>query len=73
MALDAGVACLHVIHAGGIQSIPSGWMIHMLASRSVATFAPYIPLDHLFCVDIVIHRMAAVACGAVGRCILSAG
>src|SRR5260221_10528864 len=62
MALNTSVVGPHVIHTRGIQGVSARRMLHMLASRPVAPFAAYVPLRHLFGVDVVIDGVAAIAC-----------
>src|SRR3984893_2091152 len=66
MALDAGVVSLDVVHVCGIQDVGARGIRGMLAARTVAAFAADIPLGNLFCVDVVVDRVAAVAGGAGG-------
>jgi len=66
MALDAGVAGLDIFHARGVENISASGMVDVLASRAVAAFAADIPLGHLFRVDVVIDRVAAIAGGTGG-------
>src|SRR5258708_39728751 len=66
MALNTSVVGPHVIHTRGIQGVSARRMLHMLASRPVAPFAAYVPLRHLFRVDVVIDGVAAVACRTRG-------
>src|SRR5258708_23390620 len=66
MALNTGVVGPHVIHTRGIQRVSARRMLHVLASRPVAPFATYVPLRHLFGVDVVIDGMATVACRTCG-------
>ena len=61
MALNACIACLHVIHSRGIQDIPARRMLRVLASRTVTFFAAYVPLCHLLGVNVVVYRVAAIA------------
>src|ERR1700693_3113520 len=64
MALDAGVVRMDVIHSRGIQDITARRMRDVLAARAVAALAAYVPLRHFFRVNVVVDRMAAVACRA---------
>src|ERR1700730_3572311 len=66
MALDAGVVSLDVVHVCGIQDVGARGIRGMLAARTVAAFADDIPLGNLFCVDVVVDRVAAVAGGDGG-------
>src|SRR5258707_12081866 len=66
MALNAGVVGPDVVHSRGIQGVAARGMLHMLASWAVASFAAHIPLRHLFGVDVVIDRVAAIACRTCG-------
>src|SRR5258708_29510310 len=66
MALNAGVVGADVVHTRGIQGVAARGMLHMLASRAVTAFATYVPLRHLFGVDVVIDRVAAIACRTCG-------
>src|ERR1700687_1253961 len=63
MALNAGVAFLDIIHPRRIQGVSAGGMFHMLASRAVAPFTTNVPLSHLFGVDVIVYRVAAIARG----------
>src|SRR5260370_24338245 len=66
MALNEGVVGADVVHTRGIQCVSARGMLTMLASRAVAAFATYVPLRHLFGVDVVIDRVAAIACRTCG-------
>src|SRR5271156_5702666 len=61
MALDAGVAGLHVIHPRRTQDIFARWMLHVFAPRPMTLLASHIPLRHPLGVNVVVHRMAAIA------------
>src|SRR5579872_6796999 len=68
MALDAGIAGRHVVQMSGIDNVGARGMCDMFAAGAMAAFAANVPLGDLFCVNVITHRMAAVAkrpCGAV--------
>src|SRR5712671_1706793 len=62
MALDAGVTRGDIIHARRVQNIPPCRVIDMCAPGTVTALAPDIPFRYLLGLNVVIHRMAAVAC-----------
>src|SRR5260370_32838777 len=64
MALDAGVARLNVVHSRRIQDVSACGMLRVLASWSVTLFAADVPFDHLFRLNVVVHRMAPITGGA---------
>ena len=66
VARDASVIPAYVVHAARVQNILRRMMGDMLASRSVAAFASHVPFRDGLVVDVVIHRMAAVAGRAGG-------
>ena len=61
VALDAGIAGRDVVHAGGIERVAAGRMLHVLAARAVAALAADVPFGHLFRVNVVIDGVATVA------------
>src|ERR1700735_5672460 len=61
MALDAGIAGIHIIKSRRIENVVALRLLDVGLARSVAFLATYIPLGGRFRVDVVIHRMAAVA------------
>ena len=66
MALNAGVGCVNVVEAGGINDIRLRWLLHVLAARAVTLFAANVPLGYFLRHHIVIYRVAAIAGGARG-------
>src|SRR5580704_3532881 len=64
MALNACIACLHIIHPRWIQDASACWMLDMLATRPVALFTANIPFRDLFRMNVVVHRVATVASGS---------
>ena len=73
-ALDCGTGCR--CRCRGRSRVLRGsrcwaaWVCDVLAARTMALFAAYVPLGDLFCFDVVIHAVAAVAEGPVGRSML---
>src|SRR6266436_9196677 len=62
MALDAGVVGGDVVHARGIQDIAACGMLDVLAPWAVALLATYVPLRYFLGLNVVVHRVATVAC-----------
>jgi len=63
VALDAGVAGIHVIHSGGIHHVFARRVRRVFAAGTVAAFAADVPLNYLLGVNVVVNRVAAVAEG----------
>src|SRR5579859_4834796 len=61
MALNASVIRSEIVHSRRVESIAECWVGDMLASRPVASFAADVPLGDLLCMDVVVHRVAAIA------------
>ena len=61
MALDASIIGRHGVHLRRIDDVAASGMGHMLASRSVAALTPDIPFRDLLGLDVVVHRVAAIA------------
>ena len=61
MALDAGVAGVHVIEARRIEDIVADRLFAMRLARAVTSLAADIPLSDGLLVDVVVHGMTAVA------------
>src|SRR4029077_10752642 len=61
VALDAGVVRFYVVHSRRIQNIAARGMVYMSAPRTMAALAAYVPLRHLFGLNVVVNRMASVA------------
>jgi hypothetical protein len=66
MALHADIVRMDVIEAGGVHDVRAGWMLNMCGSGSVAFLTADIPFRYRFGLDVVVHRMAAVAKRARG-------
>src|ERR1700687_4475601 len=61
MALNASIIRSEIVHSCRVESIAQRGVSDMLASRPVAAFAADVPLGDLLCVDVVVHRVAAIA------------
>ena len=61
MALDAGVAGMHIIHAGGVLNVRARGTRHVFAARPVAAFAAHVPFRDAMIADIEIDGVAAIA------------
>src|SRR5450755_3750092 len=61
VTLDANVVRLHEAQAHGVHDVRLRGLLHVGSTRTVAFFAAYVPFRHSLGLDIVIHRMAAVA------------
>src|ERR1700737_3240462 len=61
MALNTGVVRPDVVHPRGIEDVRARRPPNVLAARTVASLAPYVPLHNLFGVNVVVNGMAAIA------------
>src|ERR1700719_483104 len=61
MTLDAGVAGVNVIEARRIEDVIAKRLLAMRLARAMTSLATDIPLGHGLGLDVVVHRMAAVA------------
>src|SRR6266700_5491512 len=61
MALDAGVTRADIIHARRVQNIAACRVIDMCAPGTVTALAADIPFRYLLGLNVVVHRVAAVA------------
>src|SRR3954447_9812971 len=66
MALDAGVVGVHVVEPRRVDDGLPRPLFHVLAAWAVTLFAADIPFARLLGVDVVVHRMAAIAKRARG-------
>ncbi len=66
MALDTGVIAAHVIELFRIDDVVFGGVFDMQTAGSVALFTAYIPLCHLFGLDVVVDGMAPITGGPGG-------
>lgn len=61
MALDTGIVRTNEVETRGIDDVCSRGMRNMQAPRPVASLTADIPFGYRFRLDVVIHRMAAIA------------
>src|SRR6202140_5572909 len=61
MALDASVIGRHGVHLRWIDDVAASGMRNMLATRAVAALTPDIPFRNLLGLNVVVHRVAAIA------------
>src|SRR5689334_6839645 len=61
MALDAGIVGMHVVEPRRVDDGLAYRIFHVLAAGSVTTFTADIPLGRGLGVDIIVHRVAAIA------------
>src|ERR1700730_9432349 len=61
MALNTGVVRPDVVHPRGIEDVRARRPPNVLAARTVASLATYVPLHNLFGVNVVVNGMAAIA------------
>ena len=66
MALNTDVVCMYEIEPRGIHDIRWHGLVNVLAARSMALFASCVPLRYRVRLDVVIDRVATVACWAGG-------
>jgi hypothetical protein len=64
MALNASVVGLDIVHAGRVENIAARRVGGVLAPGTMATFAADVPLGHLLRVNVISHRVAAIAGGS---------
>ena len=64
VALDAHVVGRYVVHAGRIEDGGGNGLLHVLTAGAVALFATDVPFSDLLGLDVVVHRVAAIAEGA---------
>src|SRR6202012_77492 len=64
VAADAGVVGRDIVLARGVDHVDLGGMGGVRAARPVAGFAADVPLGHGLGLDVVVHRVAAIAQGA---------
>ena len=61
MTLDADIVRLDIIEPGGIHDVRTGRMLDVRDTRSMAFFTTDIPLRDRLGLDVIAHRVAAVA------------
>src|SRR5260370_5057491 len=64
MTLDADVIRLDIIEPGGIHNVRPGRTLNMRGPRSMTFLAADVPFRYSLGLDVVVHRMAAIAKGA---------